>query len=62
MPVVINPNHWQGWLAAPVDEIEALVAPYPADDMQAWQVSRRVSKPGNDDAGQVEPIKARLYG
>jgi len=54
MPVIIGSDHWQDWLAKPVEQIEILVAPYPAEEMQAWQVSKRVSKTGNDDAELVE--------
>lgn len=57
MPLIINPEHWQDWLAAPVEKIEMLVAPYPDDKMQAWQVTRRVSKTGDDDAGLIDPVE-----
>jgi putative SOS response-associated peptidase YedK len=54
MPVIISPEHWQDWLAEPVEKVERLVAPYPAAGMQAWPVSRRVSKTVDDDAGLIE--------
>ena len=54
VPVIISPEHWQDWLAEPVEKVERLVAPYPAAGMQAWPVSRRVSKTVDDDAGLIE--------
>ncbi len=54
MPVIIGAEHWQDWLAEPVEKVGKLVAPYPAAGMQAWPVSRRVSKTVDDDAGLIE--------
>lgn len=56
MPVIVPPEHWQEWLAAPVDEIQSLVAPCRDDLLQAWPVSRRVSKTADDDPGLIEPV------
>jgi putative SOS response-associated peptidase YedK len=55
MPVLVAPQHWQSWLAAPADEIRPLVVPYPANEMRAWPVSRRVSRTTDDDSGLIEP-------
>jgi putative SOS response-associated peptidase YedK len=55
MPVILPPDCWQDWLTAPVEEIQSLVAPCPAELLQAWPVSRRVSKTADDDAGLIEP-------
>lgn len=54
MPVIISPEHWQDWLAEPVEKVERLVAACPDTNMQAWPVSRRVSKTVDDDAGLIE--------
>ena len=54
MPVIIGPEHWQDWLAEPVEKIGRLVTPCPDANLQAWPVSRRVSKTANDDAGLIE--------
>ncbi len=56
MPVIIGAEHWQGWLAEPAEDMQALLAPYATDAMQAWPVSRRVSRATEDDAGLSEPI------
>ena len=55
MPVIVPPERWQDWLAAPVEEIQSLVVPCQDDVLQAWPVSRRVSKTAEDDAGLIEP-------
>ncbi len=56
MPVIIGPAHWSAWLCAPADQIHPLLAAYAADEMQAWPVSRRVSKTAEDGPGLVEPL------
>ncbi|MCP5277790.1 MAG: SOS response-associated peptidase [Thiobacillus sp.] len=56
MPAIIPPEHWQDWLAAPPDEVESLLAPAPAEAMQAWKVDRRVSRTTEDDGGLIEPL------
>jgi putative SOS response-associated peptidase YedK len=62
MPVIIAPEHWEDWLAAPADAVEALLAPYPAEAMQAWKVGRRVSRTTEDDAGLIEPLAEEAQG
>lgn len=57
MPVIISPEDWQRWLAAPVEDVAELVRPYPAEAMQAWPVSRRVSKTVDDDAKLMAAIE-----
>ncbi len=49
MPVIIRPENWQEWLSAPAEEVGQLIHPYQAEEMQAWPVSRRVSKTQDDD-------------
>ncbi|MCX7173764.1 MAG: SOS response-associated peptidase [Proteobacteria bacterium] len=56
MPVILGPDHWQSWLTAPVEEVKARVASYPAEEMQAWPVSRRVSRAGEEGAELIEAI------
>ena len=54
MPVIISLEHWQDWLAEPAENAESLVTAFPDEKMQAWPVSRRVSKTVDDDAGLIE--------
>ncbi len=59
MPVILPPEHWNSWLgltgAAP-PELEALLGPHPAEEMEAHPVSRRVNSPANDDPGVLDPV------
>ena len=57
MPVIVAPENWQSWLSGMPEEIAGLVAPYRDEELQAWPVSRRVSKTQDDDAGLIEPIE-----
>ena len=54
MPVIISPDNWQDWLAAPREKIDGLVAAHPDEELQAWPVSRRVSSAAVDDPGLIE--------
>ncbi len=45
MPVVLKPEVWPAWLGkqpASVDDLTAMLAPYPSDEMICWPVSPRV--------------------
>ena len=45
MPVVLKPDVWPAWLGehpASVQDLKALLAPYPSDEMICWPVSARV--------------------
>lgn len=55
MPVILGPEHWAAWLAAPAEQIAGLVRPSEPEGMQAWPVSRRVSKTVDDDPALIEP-------
>ena len=58
MPVILSSENYGVWLDPDFDEREALTSllkPYPADAMEAYQVSRRVNKPSNNEPSVVEP-------
>jgi putative SOS response-associated peptidase YedK len=58
MPVIIGTDDWQAWLSAPAEAVMPMLQP-PADSLiQAWPVSRRVSKTAEDDAGLIKPLPA----
>ena len=57
MPVIVAPENWQSWLSGMPEEVAGMVAPYRDDELQAWPVSRRVSKTQGDDAGLIKPIE-----
>lgn len=59
MPVILGPENWPLWLGelpADPDRLKALLAPYPANDMVAWPVDRRVGNVKNNDPSLIEPI------
>jgi putative SOS response-associated peptidase YedK len=60
MPVILPPAAWSTWLGEEVaepEQLKALPAPYPADDMTMWPVSTRVGNVRNNDPSLIEPIQ-----
>lgn len=59
MPVILNPRDYAAWLdpAASRPDLEALLAPYPGELMEAWPVSRRVNSPQNDDPSLLDRME-----
>jgi putative SOS response-associated peptidase YedK len=52
MPVILPSAAWREWLEpAPLetDRLEQLLVPHPAENMEAYPVSRHVNSPRNDD-------------
>lgn len=56
MPVILSAEHWKDWLDAPADEALPLVTDCPAAWIQAWPVSRRVSKAHENDDGLIAAL------
>lgn len=60
MPVILPPSVWPTWLGEESVDGEAtlksLLAPYPADDMVAWPVDKRVGNVRNNDPSLIEPV------
>lgn len=56
MPVIVAPENWKAWLVAPAGEIGGLVAPFDAAGMQAWPVSKRVSRSSEEGADLIERL------
>jgi putative SOS response-associated peptidase YedK len=40
-----------------LDDLKALLSPYPADNMETWPVSQRVSNFRNNDADLPTPLE-----
>ncbi|MFN7961933.1 MAG: SOS response-associated peptidase [Thermoanaerobaculia bacterium] len=60
MPVILDPACYELWLDPGVsdkDRLETLLAPYPADAMEARPVSRFVNSPANDSPRCVEALE-----
>jgi putative SOS response-associated peptidase YedK len=56
MPAILPPADYDRWLSREPDPHDLLL-PYPASLMRMGAVSTRVSKPENDDASIVEPVR-----
>ena len=59
MPVILHPEDYELWLDPDFGEKEPLadlLRPYPANEMEAYPVSRRVNSPSNDDPDCVRPV------
>jgi putative SOS response-associated peptidase YedK len=58
MPVMLMPadyNHWLD-LATPLDDVRAMLKPYNAKLMEAYEVNRAVDSVKNDTEECIEPI------
>ena len=53
MPVVVAPQHWEEWLAAPADPVARLIVPCGDEELQVWPVSRRINSAREDDAALI---------
>jgi putative SOS response-associated peptidase YedK len=59
MPVILPPEDYGPWLGPDIQEAEPLLdllRPYPDEAMEAYQVSRLVNSPSNDDERCVESM------
>lgn len=56
MPVVLPRDDEETWLEAGPDERQELCQPYPADDLDAYEIATRVNNPSNDHATVLEPL------
>ena len=62
MPVILPQNLFKEWLEpAPldVDRLEEMLAPHPAEGMEAYPVSTYVNKPGNDGPECIARVTTR---
>lgn len=55
MPVIVSPDDYEMWLAGESSDALTLIRPYGAEKMQAWAVSKRVSRSGEEGADLVCP-------
>jgi len=58
MPAILRPEHEADWLAPEngIPAVANLLQPYPADLMEAFQISRAVNNPRFDDPSCIEPV------
>jgi putative SOS response-associated peptidase YedK len=58
MPVVIKPGDREQWLDPEEQDPERLtplLTPYPSEELGAWEVSRTVNSPSNNDSQLIQP-------
>jgi putative SOS response-associated peptidase YedK len=55
MPLIVRAKDYSKWLDPANQDVADILAPYPAEGMIAYPVSRRVNSPKNDDAKLIEP-------
>ena len=57
MPVILDESDEDTWLtASDEDTLLGVLDPYPADQLRAYPVSKKVNKPGNDSPEIIEEI------
>ena len=59
MPVILHSEDYEMWLDPDFDEKEpltTLLKPYPASEMEAYPVSRKVNKPSNNQPECIESV------
>jgi putative SOS response-associated peptidase YedK len=60
MPVILRQDDEIQWLSRdpiPAEDINRILAQYPAEGMEAYPVSERVNKPDADDEKLIEPLR-----
>jgi len=60
MPAILRPEDEERWLdtsVGSVPDVLPMLKPYPADELAAHPVSRRVNAPAFDDPGCIEPVE-----
>lgn len=63
MPVILRPEHEAAWLDAggtDMRQLQRLLAPHPAEVMEAVAVSTMVNTPDNEGPGLIEPVADQL--
>jgi putative SOS response-associated peptidase YedK len=59
MPAIISPDNRDIWLDPDLQDpaaLKPLLAPYPAGEMEAWEVSRAVNSPANNGPENIRPV------
>lgn len=56
MPLILPPDHYEGWLTGTVAEASEMMKPLPSPELEAYPVSTLVNKPENDDARCIDRV------
>ncbi|MFB6359970.1 MAG: SOS response-associated peptidase [Halobacteriales archaeon] len=63
MPVILDPDEETRWLEAePTEALDSLLRPYPAERMDAYEVSPAVNDATNDSPGLIDPVGGEQSG
>jgi putative SOS response-associated peptidase YedK len=65
MPVIMPPGKLEAWLERKErspEELGELIATYPAEEMEAFEVSKTVNNPRNEEPGCAEPVPKEKTG
>ncbi|MGD1855832.1 MAG: SOS response-associated peptidase [Leptolyngbyaceae cyanobacterium] len=58
MPVIVAKADYDRWLTAPPAQVQGLMKPYDADEMEAYPVSTLVNSPRNEVPDCITPIES----
>jgi putative SOS response-associated peptidase YedK len=61
MPVILKPTQYEDWLSPQPrqpGDLQDLLAPYPADEMEAYPISRMVNNARLDTPELIQPVQA----
>jgi putative SOS response-associated peptidase YedK len=59
MPAIVGLAERDAWLRGSAEEARAVLKPYPADLMDAYEVSTRVNSVKNNDPSLIDPARTR---
>lgn len=59
MPAIVRAEDRDAWLEGTPEDARAVLKPYPADLMLAYEVSMRVNSVRNNDPSLIDPVRAR---
>jgi putative SOS response-associated peptidase YedK len=59
MPAIVGLAERDAWLRGSAEEARTVLKPYPADLMDAYEVSTRVNSVKNNDPGLIDPARTR---
>jgi putative SOS response-associated peptidase YedK len=54
MPVLLDPQDFDGWMTGNPEEVGQLLAPCPSEDLDAYPISRRVNNPRHEGPELLE--------
>ncbi|HSJ55309.1 MAG TPA: SOS response-associated peptidase [Anaerolineae bacterium] len=61
MPVILPPEYYESWLNPEIEDpdvLQPMLTAYPAEEMEAYPISRWVNNPDNEGPRCVEPLLA----